>query len=123
MLTVERHLIRCGFSRGYKIWIFNGEEHETLINWQNDVISNKRVINTTDDDILNEVIDVLNNACGPIDGDINLEESTTSGNFDNLFGEANKELYPGCKKFHALMFLVKLMHVKVPNHWSEKYFD
>ena len=123
LLTVEHHLIRFGFSRGYKIWIFHREEHETLINRQNDVIANKRVINTTDDDILNEVIDVLNDACGPIDGDINLEESITSENFDTLFSEANKELHSGCKKFHALAFLMKLMHVKVLNHWSDKSFD
>ena len=32
------------------------------------------MINTVDDDSLNEVIDVLNDACGPTDEDINLEE-------------------------------------------------
>ena len=78
------------------------------------------MVNTIDD----EVIDALNDACGPIDKDINLEESTnTHGNFENLFHEANRELYPGCKKFSALTFLVKLMHVKVLNCWSDKSFD
>ena len=123
LLTIECHLIRFGFSRSYQRWIFHREEHETLISRQNDVISNEQLINTTDDDSLNEVIDLFIDACGPIDEDINLEESTTRGNFDNLFNEANKELYPGCKKFSALTFLVKLMHVKVLNHWSDKSFD
>ena len=99
LLTVECHFIRFGFSRSYQRWIFHGEEHETLISRQNDVIANEQVMNTTDDDSLNEVIDVLNDACGPIDEDINLEESTIRGNFDNLFNEASKELYSGCKKF------------------------
>ena len=70
LLTVERHLIRFGFLRSYQKWIFHGEEHETLINRKNDVITNERVINTTDDDSLNEVIDELNDAFGPIDEDI-----------------------------------------------------
>ena len=78
-----------------------------------------KMVNTIDDG----VIDALNDACGPMDKDIKLEESTSHGNFENLFHEANKELYPGCKKFLALTFLVKLMHVKVLNCWSDKSFD
>ena len=53
---------------------------------------------------------------------INLEESTSHGNFEYLFREANKELYSGCRKFSALTFLVKLMHVKVLNFWSDNSF-
>ena len=37
-----------------------------------------------DDTIDDEVIDALNDACGPIDKDINLEETTSQGNFENL---------------------------------------
>ena len=55
------------------------------------------MIKTNDDDILNEVINVLNDACGPIDEDINLEESTTHGNFDNLFNEAVTPQIPGVR--------------------------
>ena len=75
------------------------------------------------DTIDDEVINVLNDACGPVDQDINLEKSSSHGNFENLFNEVNKELYPGCRKFSALTFLVKLMHVKVLNCWSDKSFD
>ncbi|KAL6347000.1 hypothetical protein AAG906_012251 [Vitis piasezkii] len=102
---------------------FHGEEHESQPNGQNDIGVDTEIVDTTDDDILNEVVDALNDACGHIDNDINLEESTTHGKFDYLLGEANKELYPGCKKFSALTFLVKLMHIKVLNRWSDKSFD
>ena len=120
LLIIESHLIRFGFSRSYQRWIFHGEEPECPSTGQNEVSIDAEMVNTIDD----EVIDALNDACGPIDKDINLEESTnTHGNFENLFHEANRELYPGCKKFSALTFLVKLMHVKVLNCWSDKSFD
>ena len=42
---------------------------------------------------------------------------------DELFKEVENELYPGCKKFFTLTFLVKLMHIKVLNRWMNKSFD
>ncbi|WKA05473.1 hypothetical protein VitviT2T_023437 [Vitis vinifera] len=80
-----------GFSRSYQKWIFHGEEHESQPNEQNDIGVDTEIVDATDADILNEVVDALNDACGHIDNDINLEESTTHGKFDYLLGEANKE--------------------------------
>ena len=40
----------------------------------------------------------------------------SSHKLDNLFNEVETRLYPGCKKFSALTFLVKLMHIKDLNH-------
>ncbi|KAF3666491.1 hypothetical protein FXO38_09043 [Capsicum annuum] len=48
------------------------------------------------------------------------KEATT---FDKLLKEAERELYSGCKKFLKLSFLVKLLHLKVYNQWSNKSFD
>ena len=76
-----------------------------------------------DDTIDDEVIDALNDAYGPVDKDINLEKTTSQGNFENLIHEANKELYLGFRKFSTLTFLMKLMHVKVLNCWSDKSFN
>ena len=42
---------------------------------------------------------------------------------DDLFNEVECELYPGCEKFFALTFLVKLIHIKVLNRWTNKSFD
>ncbi|KAI3465172.1 hypothetical protein Pfo_021835 [Paulownia fortunei] len=40
-----------------------------------------------------------------------------------MFEEAHRELYFGCTNFSAFSFLVKLMHVKVLNGWSNKSFN
>ena len=44
-------------------------------------------------------------------------------NIDYLFSEAHQALYPGYTKFLALTLIVKLMHIKVLNGWSNKSFD
>ncbi|XXG59215.1 hypothetical protein AAC387_Pa04g1336 [Persea americana] len=43
-------------------------------------------------------------------------------NFDKLMKDADQELYPGCK-FTLLSFVIKLLHMKVLNKWSNKSFD
>ncbi|KAI3458716.1 hypothetical protein Pfo_015379 [Paulownia fortunei] len=41
----------------------------------------------------------------------------------SMFEEAHQELYSGSTNFSAFSFLVKLMHVKVLNGWSNKSFN
>ena len=53
---------------------------------------------------------------------VDIDEDRTNI-FQDLLNEARNELYPGCSKFLSLNFLVKLMHVKVLNGWSNKSFD
>ncbi|KAJ8617713.1 hypothetical protein MRB53_013899 [Persea americana] len=43
--------------------------------------------------------------------------------FDAMLNDLHLPLYPGCKKFSKSEFLVKLMHVKTINRWSNKSFD
>ncbi|KAL5563546.1 hypothetical protein UlMin_033293 [Ulmus minor] len=43
--------------------------------------------------------------------------------YDDLFTALNSELYPGVSSFSSLNFLVKLMHLKVMNKWTNKSFD
>ena len=43
--------------------------------------------------------------------------------YDDLFTALNLELYPGVSSFSSLNFLVKLMHLKVMNKWTNKSFD
>ena len=42
--------------------------------------------------------------------------------FYNLSREAEHELYPGCKKFTKLSFILSLFHMKCLNGWSNKSF-
>ena len=74
---------------------------------------------------MDEIINILNNFTEPDDGDDNVDERVTRSAqyFDNLFIEVESELYPRCIKFTFLNFLVKLMHLKVSNKWTNKSFD
>ena len=42
--------------------------------------------------------------------------------FYNLLRESEHELYPGCKKFTKLSFIIRLFHMKCLNGWSNKSF-
>ena len=50
-------------------------------------------------------------------------EQETKIIFQDLMNEARNKLYPGCLEISSLNFLVKLMHIKVLNSWSNKSFD
>ena len=53
---------------------------------------------------------------------VDVEQETTNI-FQDLLNEARSELYLGFSKFSSLNFLIKMMHVKVLNGWSNKSFD
>lgn len=74
----------------------------------------------------NEMLNILNDLQGRIiDEDLNEEdieiESDNSRLFKGLLDEACNQLYPGCRKYSSLNFLVRLMHIKVLNGWSNSY--
>jgi hypothetical protein len=43
--------------------------------------------------------------------------------FFKLVDDAGKELYPGCRNFSKLRFMVRLLHIKFLGGWSNKSFD
>ena len=53
----------------------------------------------------------------------NTKQRYATNIFEELMDEACNPLYPGCTKFSLLSFLVKLLHVKVLNNWSNKFID
>ncbi|XP_024028761.1 uncharacterized protein LOC112093797 [Morus notabilis] len=129
---VERHIFVRGFSLNYINWINHGEEEtDTTPNVQDEDYDAEGEKSDNDDD-KDEMVDALNDAflhvnpCSMDDGaEINdiggCEEETP--NLEDLFAEAERELYKGCTKFSTLTFLVKLLHIKVLNQWSNKSFD
>ena len=54
---------------------------------------------------------------------LDLEEDRTNNVFKELLNQASCELYLDCSEFSSLNFLVKMIHVKVLNGWSNKSFD
>ena len=59
----------------------------------------------------------------PFNNRVNVEEDITNVVFKELLNQASRELYLGCSEFSSLNFLVTMVHVKVPNGWSNKSFD
>ncbi|KAL7164917.1 hypothetical protein ACSBR2_040751 [Camellia fascicularis] len=61
--------------------------------------------------------------------DDHIDEERTSSErhnllkFMKLFDDAQRKVYPECKKFSILSFVIKMLHVKVYNKWSNKSFD
>lgn len=51
------------------------------------------------------------------------KDEDTTNIFQDLLNKARNKLYLNCSKFFSLNFLVKLIHVKVLNVWSNKSFD
>lgn len=43
--------------------------------------------------------------------------------FTRLLRDLECELYSGCQKYSKLSFLVKLLHIKLINGWSNKSFN
>ncbi|KAL4016879.1 hypothetical protein IC575_024541 [Cucumis melo] len=59
----------------------------------------------------------------PMNVGVDIDEDRTNNIFQDLLNETCNELYPNRSEFLSSNFLVKLMHVKVLNGWSNKSFD
>nr|XP_048328585.1 uncharacterized protein LOC125422155 [Ziziphus jujuba var. spinosa] len=76
-----------------------------------------------------DIMVALQDAAGDMDIDVDAyeghigDQDHRNKEFSGLFAEVESELYPGCTKFSALTFLVRLMHIKALNHWSNKSFS
>ena len=113
---LESHIFRYGFMFGYNQWIYHGEPATTT--GGTIVPEPSGGIHERD-----EMFDVL--------GDISSDDvewdlvggQSSNEQYDNLFAALRSELYPGMSSFSSLNFLVKLMHLKVLNKWTNKSFD
>ncbi|KAI9194235.1 hypothetical protein LWI28_004295 [Acer negundo] len=134
MPTIKAHSREYGFSQSYGTWIFHGEQIDHTnenLNEETDDLGDNEGENDDGDDY----IGMLNDTLGLNDRnvDMGLGESINDSNndlsdgdgdkFNDLFVVATQELYAGCTNFSVLSFIVKLMHIKVLNHWSNKSFD
>ncbi|XP_060183223.1 uncharacterized protein LOC132613195 [Lycium barbarum] len=118
-INVRGDLLNKGFWDSYNVWDLHGE---VLV----------RVDDEVEDDSIEEdnITDMIHDACGFM----NVEDNTNSseGNeepnvhatkFYKLLENDHTELYPGCTKVSKLSFVVKLLHLKCLNHWSNKSMD
>ena len=70
-----------------------------------------------------EIFDVLGDIISDdAEGDL-VGVQSSNEQYDDLFTALRSELYPSVSSFSSLKFLVKLMHLKVLNKWTNKSFD
>lgn len=123
------HLLINGIMESYVQWIFHGEQSQMRYN--NEAINNEDENEEFDNDdgIQTMLEEVSRRSFGNFQrkqqliimcGNMSEKEAKK---FNKLLEEVEHELYPGCKKFAKLLFLVKLLHLKVYNQCSNKSFD
>ena len=104
------------FSKTYQTWFFHGKKYGT--NVSDESTKNDIHVNNTEAEEVDDMIEVLRDIVGPstVDSNVGNDDETSfmfdhrmkdsSHKLDNLFNEVETELYPRCKKFSALTFLV-----------------
>ncbi|KAM6542624.1 hypothetical protein CsatB_007071 [Cannabis sativa] len=116
--NIRVHLFVHDIQRSYTTWYFHGESFTQ---------SAVEILDKEEEEMADVMADILRE-----DPSFDDPSSTTAsfnelpvnggGKYDDLFKDMETELYTGCKK-SALNALVKLMHCKVPNKWSNHSFD
>ncbi|KAL5581544.1 hypothetical protein UlMin_013986 [Ulmus minor] len=113
---LESHIFRNGFMLCYNQWIHHREP--ATANAGTTVAGPSGGVHERD-----EMFDVLDDIISEdADGDA-VGGPSSNEQYDDLFAALRSELYPGVSSFLSLNFLVKLMHLKVLNKWTNKSFD
>ncbi|GJS72274.1 hypothetical protein Tco_0705115 [Tanacetum coccineum] len=113
---IRRHLIEHGFDKNYTCWDLHGETREPQVDSQTFVSDTNHEENDSNDDNYRNNLDEMLQ-----DAERNVDEKNVK-KLQQLFVEAEKALYNGCKKFTKLSFVVKLLDLKAKNNWSDKSF-
>ncbi|KAI3443853.1 hypothetical protein Pfo_000518 [Paulownia fortunei] len=115
---VRGHLYRWGISKLYKVWTFHGE----VTTPSDDTNPVNEVEHVSVDEEDNTFFDMLNNL-----RDVEVVGSSgvrwEDNNENPSTEKLGEKLYSVCNNFFVFSFLVKLMHVKVLNGWSNKSFN
>ncbi|KAL3834256.1 hypothetical protein ACJIZ3_008992 [Penstemon smallii] len=111
----KEHLIVDGFLKGYTHWVLHREDSSS---------SQTKFQQNENFDIFNDMHDLVHDAFGIKDtsGDFKEEPNEQAKSFYKLLEDAQQELYPGCKQFSKLRFIVRLFHLKCMGKWSNKTF-
>ena len=130
-VSVRFHLFKNGFCSGYTFWIHHGEKIEELGTYN-------YTDQDHDDGNVDDFSDLVYDACGGA----NIEMTQTDVMFENqqnvenqspneqaakfykLLEDAQQKLYPGCADhLTKLSYIIKLMHQKCLNKWTDKAMD
>ncbi|KAL6509602.1 hypothetical protein OROGR_022912 [Orobanche gracilis] len=116
---VEAHLITKGFVKGYTKWVLHGESLSKSVSIADSFAGG---LGTSDD-----MMELLNDRFPMLDEDNLMGDEETPNpeaeKFYRLLKDAEQELYPGCKNFSKLSFLVRMLQIKALGNWSDKSFS
>ncbi|XP_029128474.1 uncharacterized protein LOC114916287 [Cajanus cajan] len=133
-MDVYEHIVNRGFLKGYTNWIFHGENIGPYISestyqdgrFDHDIdtlIHDAFAMHATNEG-QNIDTDTEDENVEPLVNENNVQQfEVSSSKFYKLLKEVEQDLYPGCKKFTKLSFLVHLYHLKCLNGWSDKSFS
>ncbi|XP_051202273.1 uncharacterized protein [Lolium perenne] len=113
---VNDHLVCTGFMPGYKTWLFHGEP---AVNNDPDTHSSspEDSSNARDeiDQLLLDGFDMYNRSSLHSEKEEGSEDDSEDEDvetYKRLVNDGGQLLYPGCKKFSKLQFLVRLLNIK-----------
>ncbi|KAG5528907.1 hypothetical protein RHGRI_029536 [Rhododendron griersonianum] len=123
---VKEHIIINGFDTKYTRWTYHEELSASSSGSAMDV--------NHEFDFMDDMVGLVHDAFGiqRQEGDLSdvemingvgLGPDEKTKKFFKLLEDAKRELYPGCKTFTTLSFIMRLMHIKVLNGITDKAFD
>ncbi|XP_073224845.1 uncharacterized protein [Cicer arietinum] len=108
-----------GFLRGYKQWIYHGEKPRTSSS-----ATKQNVEMEHDMDGLVHDVFGIHSTEEPICGEgERIPEVRENSKFYKFVKENEQMLYPNCRKYSKLSFMVHLYHLKCLHGWSDKSFS
>nr|XP_004494940.1 uncharacterized protein LOC101496411 [Cicer arietinum] len=108
-----------GFLRGYRQWIYHGEKPRTSSSATKQNVEMEHDM----DGLVHDVFGVHSTE-EPICGEgERIPEVRENSKFYEFVKENEQMLYPNCKKYSKLSFMVHLYHLKCLHGWSDKSFS
>ena len=101
---------------GYNQWIYHGETANVI---GKSTVPEPCVGIPERDEMFDVLGDIISDDA---EGDL-IGGQSSNEQYNDLFTALRSELYPDVSSFSSLNFLVKLMHLKVLNKWTNNSFD
>ncbi|KAK0606488.1 hypothetical protein LWI29_038300 [Acer saccharum] len=106
---VHTHLLLKGITPSYNNWFLHGNDEDSDNDSESDSAESEKMNVEQCDDMH-----------GLIEESFPQDPNRDAEKFYKLLEEAEQPLYSNCEKYSNLSFIVKLMHIKCINGWSDK---
>ncbi|XP_062085629.1 uncharacterized protein LOC133791727 [Humulus lupulus] len=106
---IKEHLFFNGIDRSYKIWYSHGEKPPNIPDPPSRISKVRRNRDEVNWDSLDEMID-----------DAHYGSTVNPNKFKTLLSDAEKPIYPDCKRFTKLSTLLRLFNLKEKHGWGDR---